>query len=104
MPTFKISDQAVGQRLDLWLTPKLGLPRSSVQRLIKAGRVTVGYGIQRSSYRLRAGDEVTVVLESVAEATHHQLDLPVLYQDDDVIVIDKPAGLTVHPARILYGL
>jgi 23S rRNA pseudouridine1911/1915/1917 synthase len=99
MPTFKISDQAVGQRLDLWLTPKLGLPRSSVQRLIKAGRVTVGYGIQRSSYRLRAGDEVTVVLESVADATHHQLDLPVLYQDDDVIVIDKPAGLTVHPAR-----
>jgi 23S rRNA pseudouridine1911/1915/1917 synthase len=99
MPTFNVPETAVGQRIDLWLVTKLGQPRSSVQRLIKDGRVLVGETQQRSSYKLRLGDSVVVELPDAVELTAQEIDLPVIYQDDDVVVIDKPAGLMVHPAR-----
>jgi len=99
MPTFRVPEAAVGQRIDLWLVNKLKQPRANVQRLIKDGRVLVGEVGQRSSYRLRLGDKVAVEPPEAVELTAQELDLPVIYQDDDVVVIDKPAGLMVHPAR-----
>jgi 23S rRNA pseudouridine1911/1915/1917 synthase len=99
MPKFKVPETVVGQRIDLWLVDKLKQPRSNVQRLIKDGRVLVGESQQRSSYHLRSGDTVKVELPEAVEVTRQSLDLPVLYQDDDIVVIDKPAGLMVHPAR-----
>lgn len=99
MPKFNVPETAVGQRIDLWLTSELTLPRSSVQRLIKDGRVVVGKSQQRSSYRLRNGDSISVELPELVEATRQVLDLPIIYRDDDIIVINKPAGLMVHPAR-----
>jgi len=74
--------------------------RGQVQRLIEDGRVTVGGVVAQKSRRLRAGDDIEVVvpapepLELVAE----NIPLNVLYEDAELIVIDKPAGLVVHPA------
>jgi 23S rRNA pseudouridine1911/1915/1917 synthase len=99
MPDFKVPDSAVKERLDLWLTQVLALPRGHVQRLIKDGKVTVKGVPQRSSYGLRKGDLVLVELPEATTKTTLELDLPTIYEDGDVVVIDKPAGLMVHPAR-----
>jgi 23S rRNA pseudouridine1911/1915/1917 synthase len=99
MTKLSVPESAVGQRLDQWLTDELKLGRSSVQRLIKDGKVRVGEIEQRSSYRLRQGDSVRVELPTATTILPKELDLPIIYQDDDVVVIDKPAGLMVHPAR-----
>jgi 23S rRNA pseudouridine1911/1915/1917 synthase len=87
-------------RLDQYLAGVLeGHSRSQVQRLIAQGHVRLNDGPARPGSRLRAGDRLDWVLPSpeptrlAAEA----MDLRVLYEDDDLVVIDKPAGLVVHP-------
>jgi 23S rRNA pseudouridine1911/1915/1917 synthase len=99
MSHYKVPDSAVGQRLDVWLSELLQLPRSQVQRLIKSGHVTAQGASLRASYSLRKGDSIDVAESLSKVATRPELDLPIIYQDDEVVVIDKPAGLTVHPAR-----
>ncbi|MGQ9814073.1 MAG: RluA family pseudouridine synthase [Candidatus Roseilinea sp.] len=76
------------------------LTRSAAQRLIEQGRVSVNGAIQDASYRGRAGDTIEISLPNapasdglVAEA----IPLDILYEDDDVLAINKPAGLVVHP-------
>jgi len=98
---FRIDDAAVGARLDQFLVRvAAGLSRARIQDLIKEGHVTLNGGIAKASARLRAGDAVVlnepppVPTETVAE----EVALDVLFEDDDLIVINKPAGLVVHPA------
>jgi len=75
--------------------------RSFVARLIEEGRVSVdGRTVTKPSLRIRAGQRVDVDVPPPAAATAVSQDLPltILYEDDDLVVIDKPAGLVVHPA------
>ncbi len=90
-----------GQRLDRYISqvhPEIS--RAYVQRLVAQGHVRANGRSVRAGQRLKAGDEVEIVLpppvslDLVAEA----IPLNVLYEDADLLVIDKPAGLTVHPA------
>jgi 23S rRNA pseudouridine1911/1915/1917 synthase len=79
-----------------------GVSRSSVASLIDAGAVLVaGEPVQARSVRLNAGDEVEVDLPDPAEAQRlvpdPEVAVPVLHEDDDLLVIDKPSGLVVHP-------
>ena len=92
-----------GERLDRYLAGRLSdLSRSFVQRLIQDGRVTVNGQPSKASCRLRPGDYVTVHLPPpepsslVAEA----FPLDIVYEDADLIVVNKPAGLVVHPAGL----
>jgi len=73
--------------------------RSALQRLIADGRVTVNGQLARSSHLLRDGDLIAIAWPPPAsrELLPEQFALPILYQDDDLLVIAKPAGLTVHP-------
>ena len=90
-----------GQRLDAFLAKSLpDLSRTRIQRLIADGRVTVDAKRVRPSHRLAAGQTVAVALpEPVSDALKPQpARLPVVHEDDDLVVIDKPPGLTVHPA------
>ena len=90
-----------GQRLDAFLAESLpDLSRTRIQRLIADGRVTVDAERVRPSHRLAAGQTVAVALpEPVSDALKPQpARLPVVHEDDDLVVIDKPPGLTVHPA------
>lgn len=91
-----------GQRLDMFLAEadSLALTRSAARRLCADGAVLVDGAPSKPSHRLRGGEQVTVQLPSPTPATPqpepHELKL--VYVDDHIVVVDKPAGLVVHPA------
>jgi len=98
---FTVDPESAGERLDLYLAGALPQhSRSQLQRLVKAGGVTLGGKPTRPNAVVKPGDVVEVVVPDAAPATPvaQDLDLPVVYQDDDVIVVNKPAGMVVHPA------
>jgi len=87
-------------RLDLFISSQLeGETRAAVQRLIEAENVLVDGQAVRSSHKLKGGEEVTVEipLPVAAEPQPEAIPLEVLYEDHDLIVINKPAGMVVHP-------
>ncbi len=90
-----------GQRLDLLLRANLpGHSRSFLQKLIADQRVVVNGQPSKASYRVRAGDRIVVTIPPPVPPVAQPEDIPlqVLYEDDDVVVLNKPAGLVVHPA------
>jgi 23S rRNA pseudouridine1911/1915/1917 synthase len=90
-----------GHRLDFAVSRELGVSRSYAQKLIKDGRVTSLRGERiKPSTRIEAGDEYSVEVPPPERLNLEPEDVPfdVLYADDDVIVVDKPAGVVVHPA------
>jgi 23S rRNA pseudouridine1911/1915/1917 synthase len=92
---------AAGARLDRFVAELPAVAtRSQAKRLIDAGRVRVDGVVRKSSFPLRAGADVSVELFDAPEATitPEPLPLTVLYEDDDLLAVDKPAGLVVHPA------
>jgi len=95
---------AAGKRLDQWLAAALGpeLSRSRVQSLISDGHVTIDdVPASGAKQKLREGMKITVVLPEPepADPQGENIPLDILYEDDDLIVINKPAGLVVHPGN-----
>ncbi len=91
---------APAARLDQYLAERLPtLSRSQVQRLISEGHVRLNGQSTRPGARLHPGDELAWQVPPTAASalTPQPMDLRVLYEDDDLVVIDKPAGLVVHP-------
>jgi 23S rRNA pseudouridine1911/1915/1917 synthase len=89
-----------GQRLDRVLAELVpGQSRTSLQRLARGGQVTIGGAPARASLRLRGGERIVVRLPRPEPAglAPEAIAVPILYEDRDVVVIDKPAGLAVHP-------
>ncbi|HHW41511.1 MAG TPA: RluA family pseudouridine synthase [Syntrophomonadaceae bacterium] len=98
---FKVDRDAAGKRLDQFLTHCIpSLSRSQVQRLIEKGNVLVNSKKERSSFRVRLNDEVEMIVPPPEQITlsPEPIPLDILYEDDDLLVINKPAGLVVHPA------
>jgi 23S rRNA pseudouridine1911/1915/1917 synthase len=95
-----VTDDDAGTRLDLLLAEPLG-SRSHAQRLIEAGRVRVDGAVQPKRHVVAAGEEIEVAPAAAADEVDHAADAPftVAYQDEYLIVVDKPAGMVVHPAR-----
>jgi 23S rRNA pseudouridine1911/1915/1917 synthase len=96
-----VPDDQAGERLDRFLTAALaGHSRSQLQRLIKSGLVLVGGRSAKPNAVLRAGDRVTLdIPDAVAPlAAPEALPLDIVYEDHDVIVVNKAAGMVVHPA------
>lgn len=94
--------EAVGQRLDQWLAAALGpdMSRSRVQALIKQGAVKVGgKAVDESKRKVAAGETIEIVLPEPepAEPLGEDIALNILFEDNELIVINKPAGLVVHP-------
>ena len=90
-----------GERLDVYLADRRSdLSRSRIRRLIDDGNVTVDGCPTKASTRLVAGQTVALDLPPPSPAELRPWDIPlsVVFEDDDLIVIDKPAGMTVHPA------
>ena len=93
--------EAAGERLDSFLAARLpGLTRSAAARLIETGQVLVDGKPARKSARLAGRETVEVTLPDPepADALPQDIPLDVVYEDDDVIVVNKPSGLVVHPA------
>lgn len=98
---FKVEDVDQGARVDVFLTAKMpGISRSHVQKLIDEDHLVVGGRSVKASYRLKAGDEVEFELPEAREllVSGEDLDLPILYQDEYLAVVNKPTGMVVHPA------
>ena len=90
-----------GERLDKALAAAFPqLSRTQVQRLIEAGQITLGGQAVKASYKPSAGDVIVVRVPPPAPATveAEAIPLAIVYEDDDLLVIDKPAGMVVHPA------
>jgi len=91
-----------GERLDRYLARALPeLTRSQVQRLIRQGRVTLNGALSRPSTPVRPGMRVTVRIPPPPseQVSPQPIPLEVVYEDDDLLVVNKPAGMVVHPAQ-----
>jgi 23S rRNA pseudouridine1911/1915/1917 synthase len=91
-----------GQRLDQWLVAQWPhLSRSRWQDLVREGHVTLNGQTVKANTKLRTGDEVAYREPApvpIETASAEEIPLAVLYEDADLVVIDKPAGMVVHPA------
>ena len=99
--TFSVTTENAGERLDAFLASYIdGWSRSRLQRLIEDKDVLVNGRTAKPSYKLHEHDEIEVELTSLPSQTFVPEDIPlaVIYEDDEVIVVNKPAGMVVHPA------
>ena len=97
---FLVPAAQAGERLDRFLVSQLPeLSRSRIQSLIDEGRVQAGAAVRKASHRVAAGEAVTIEIPPAPPAgvEAEPIPLEILYEDDDVAVINKPAGMVVHP-------
>ncbi|MBS3977685.1 MAG: RluA family pseudouridine synthase [Syntrophomonadaceae bacterium] len=95
-----------GARLDLFLAEKYpDLSRSRIQGIISDRLLTVNQKIEKPSYRIRSGDRIEFKMPEPTplEAEPEQIPLEVLYEDQDLVVVNKPQGMVVHPAEGNYS-
>jgi len=97
---FICDEASAGIRLDVFLSEQADLTRSAAQKLIESEAVTVCGKAASKNYKLRLGDEISLVLPEASplEAEAEDIPLDILYEDADCIVVNKPQGLVVHPA------
>jgi 23S rRNA pseudouridine1911/1915/1917 synthase len=91
-----------GQRIDRYLAEHTQLSRSAIQRLARDGRVTAGGTPVDPAYKIRSGDALVVDVPEAQPALSllgENIPIDIIYEDDDVLVVNKPAGLVVHPAH-----
>lgn len=96
-----VSEADGGTRLDAYLATQInGWSRARLQRLIEAGDVLVNSKLVKASYKVAANDEIEVELTPPLESnfTPENIPLEIVFEDDHIIVINKPSGLVVHPA------
>ncbi|MCX7839703.1 MAG: RluA family pseudouridine synthase, partial [Anaerolineae bacterium] len=101
MPPIILTVTENGTRLDRYIAEHLpDLSRAAVQRLIDDAYVLVDGSARKASYRVRVGETISVRVPPPEPATPRAENIPldILYEDDDLIVINKPAGMVVHPA------
>lgn len=99
--TVTVEAEHAGSRLDRFLAAVLDtISRSQVQRLIKDGHVHVDGRPAKPNLPLKVGQSVVVEMPEPVDSSvaAEPIDVPILYQDEDVVVVDKPAGMVVHPA------
>ena len=104
MRTVFTADRA-GERLDLFLVRRLpDLSRSYAQRLIADGQVTVDDTARKANYKLRGGEEIACTMPPAEEIEICAEDIPldILYEDADIIVVNKARGMVVHPAAGIH--
>lgn len=100
MEVIKVEEN--NMRLDKYIAEKKQqLSRTMIQRLIEEGDIQVNGQNKKMSYRLQIGDEITIVIPEVKETTLQAQDIPIeiIYEDQDIIIVNKPKGMVVHPAN-----
>lgn len=100
------AEEFVGERIDKFLSCRLEeVSRSYIQKLIKEGHVSVNGKSVKANYKLGAGDEISVEIPEAKEPDILPEDilLDILYEDQDILVVNKPKGMVVHPAAGHYS-
>ncbi len=103
---FIVSEESEGERVDKYLTMLMdSLSRSYLQKLLRESHVTVGGQPVKANYRIKTEDAVRVLLPPLItpDILPENIPLEVLYEDEDVIVVNKPKGMVVHPAPGHYS-
>lgn len=102
---YTVTDADKGKRLDAFLSEVSGISRSAAAKLIEDEAVTVGGKVQPKKYTVKIGDVVDFTPPEIkeAEALPENIPLNVIYEDDYIIVINKPKGMVVHPAPGNYS-
>ena len=97
---WQVEDSSAGQRVDKFVAMRGEWSRSLVQSWIAEKRVTVNERAVKANYRLQRGDRVTLRVPPPEEmtVTPENIPLDIVYEDEDVIVVNKPRGMVVHPA------
>lgn len=92
--------ESSGERIDKFLSGEEGITRSAAVKLVEEGRVLVDGKTVAKNYKLRGGETVTVEYPEAedTDAIPQNIPLDIVYEDDDIIVINKPSGMVVHPA------
>ena len=90
----------VGKRLDVYVAEREGISRSASQKLIENGMVSVSGRTVAKNYRIRQGDEIECELPDPVplDAEPENIPLDIVYEDDSLLVVNKPKGMVVHPA------
>ena len=97
-----VSEKMAGTRLDVYLIKSgIGLSRSKVEKLIEEGYVKVNEATSKPGYKVKKGDHIYAEyeIEEKAIIIAQDIPIPVIYEDDDIVVVDKPIGMVVHPAK-----
>lgn len=101
---FEVGEEYIGERIDKFLVDKTSLSRSSAAKLLEGGSVTVKGKAVAKNYKLRGGDSVEVIFPEpeADEALPEDIPLDIVYEDADIIVVNKPKGMIVHPATGIF--
>ena len=93
------------ERLDVYLSEKLDKTRSAIKKLIEDKNVTVNGKVEKAGKTLREGDEITVILPDPVKLDLEAENIPldIIYQDEDIAIINKPQGMTVHAGNGVHG-
>ncbi len=100
LETVTAETEDAGTRADVFLAAKLGVSRSNMQKLLEDGRVKRSEKIIKANYKVRAGEMFVVDIPEPEpiEAVPENIPLDIIYEDDDVVVLNKARGMVVHPA------
>lgn len=102
MKKIVVKDNSLNKRLDVYITDEMPeLSRTAVKRLIDEEKILVNEKKQKSSYKPESGDIITIDMPEAHEIDLKAQDIPVpvIYEDNDIIVVNKPKGMVVHPAN-----
>ena len=101
MIKIRVIEGEENQRIDAYISSKTDISRVTVQRLIKENKVLVNSNNVKTSYKIKVNDEITVEEEKpmVIELKAQDIPVPILYEDNDIIIVNKPKGMVVHPAN-----
>lgn len=104
MLNFVAEKEDIGKRLDVFLSEKGDITRSNAQKLLEDGCVSVNGIKETKKYKLKETDEVQAIMPEprVVDAVPQDIPLDIVYEDDDIIVVNKPQGMVVHPAAGNY--
>lgn len=100
-----ITENEAGMRADVALAQLLDITRSNMQKLLEDGRVVKGSKVLKSNYKLKNGDEIIVDLPEPEplDVQPENIPLDIIYEDEDVVVVNKARGMVVHPAAGNYS-
>ncbi|MCA1632742.1 MAG: RluA family pseudouridine synthase [Acidobacteria bacterium] len=99
--TFLVSGEETGERLDAFLAARIeGTSRTTIKRYVEDGDVLVGGVAAKPSYKLRAGEQIEVEIPAPppVDLTPENIPLDIIHEDEELVVVNKPAGMVTHPA------
>ena len=99
---FCVSEEDEGERVDKYLAEFLpSLSRSYIQKQIEDGLLLINSAVKKSNYRLKADDEIKLSVPDSVEPDIKPQNIPldIVYEDEDVCIVNKPQGMVVHPVR-----